>query len=146
MMSRLVLGLFLAAVAAGAPAQQLMVQQQDGMRFVTGGVGLEEREALKSMSGDFNVRLTFAVKGTGAYVANVDVAIADAKGMRVLTANADGPKLYAQLAPGKYTVKATFSGKTQTRRISVGKMGATEATFLWSDPSSREHWGTKRSG
>ena len=146
MMSRLLAGLFLAAIAAGASAQQLAVQQQDGLRFVTGGVGLEEREALKDMRGDFNVRLTFAVKGTGAYVADVDVAIADAKGMSVLKTMSDGPKLYAELAPGKYTVKATFSGKTQTKRISVGKMGATEATFYWNDPSAREMWGTKRSG
>jgi hypothetical protein len=122
----------------------LAVQQQGGLRFVTGGVGLEERDALKNMRADFNVRLTFAVKGTGAYVADVDVAITDAKGAAVLRTAADGPKLYAQLAPGKYTVNATFSGKTQSRSVTVGKRGAVEATFYWSDPSSREHWGGKR--
>ena len=146
MMSRLLAGLFLAAAAVGAQAQQLAVQQQDGTRFVTGGVGLEEREALKGMRAEFNVRLTFAVKGTGAYLADVDVAVADAKGATVLKAMSDGPKLYAQLPPGKYAVKATFSGKSQTRNITVGKKGAAEATFYWDDPSAREVWGGKRSG
>lgn len=146
MLSRLLVGLFLSAAALGAHAQQLTVQQQDGTRFVTGGVGLEEREALKGMQADYNLHLTFAVKGTGAYLASVDVAVTDAKGASVLSAMADGPKLYARLAPGKYTVKATFAGKTQTKKVTVGKKGAAAATFLWDDPSAREHWGGKRSG
>ena len=64
----------------------------------------------------------------------------------MIKAVADGPKLYAQLAPGKYTVKATFSGKTRTRNVTVGKKGAAQATFFWDDPSARESWGGKRSG
>ncbi len=129
--------LLLAGVAFGAQAE-LDVQQQGAVSYVAGGVGIGEREVLQGMRSDFNVRLTFAVKGTGAYVADVDVTISDMNGAEVLKTLVPAPKLFAQLAPGRYTVKAVYAGRTQTQRVSVGQSGARELIFYWDDPSARE--------
>jgi hypothetical protein len=142
--------LLLAFAGAGAQAQPLTVQQQGAVRFVAGGVGMEERAALDAMRAEFNVRLTFAVKGTGAYLADVEVAVSDAKGASVLKTLATGPKVYAQLAPGAYSVTAVYSGKPQTRRLPVAAKGPTEIAFYWDDPSAAEgkekDWEPERRG
>jgi hypothetical protein len=142
--------LLLTLAAAGAHAQPLAVQQQGAVRFVTGGVGMEERAALDAMRADFNVRLTLAVKGTGAYLADVEVAVSDAQGASVLKTLATGPKVYARLAPGAYSVTAAYSGKSQTKRLPVPARGSTEIAFYWDDPSTAEgkekDWEPERRG
>lgn len=51
---------------------------QNGIRYVSGGVGMTQQEALKAMRKDYNLLLTFAVKKSGAYLADVQVRIQDA--------------------------------------------------------------------
>jgi hypothetical protein len=110
--------------APPAPPTTLMTMPQaverDGVRYLTGGVGHDEREAMRAAARDFNLYLSFAQHGTGAFVALVDVAIRDAQGREVVSIPQAGPILMAQLPRGTYNVEATYEGRTQTRQVSVG--------------------------
>jgi hypothetical protein len=79
---------------------------------MTGGVGSEERDAMESQAGDYNVKLAFAEK-VGVYLADVDVAVHDQSGKQILDVTTNGPWLYLQLPEGTYTVRAAFNDKIQ---------------------------------
>ena len=128
----------LALGAFSAQAQDLGMMKQGDVSFIAGGVGVGEREAMDAMKAQFNARLTFAVRKTGNFVANVYLTVSDAKGAEVLKTNVPGPLLYAQLAPGEYRVSAVFQGITQTRPLTVGARGHRELYFYWDDPAAAE--------
>jgi hypothetical protein len=80
---------------------------------MSGGVGEGERTELDALSNQFNLRLLFAMQGSGEYLSAVRVNIRDARGETVLTAESKGPWFFAQLAPGDYTVEASVPGQAQ---------------------------------
>ena len=90
----------------------------DGRPFVTGGVGQEEVQVLKTIATGFPVQLVVSSR-EGAYLADVDVRITSAKGETVLDARLPAPWLLVDLAPGTYAISVTYAGKTQQRKVTV---------------------------
>ena len=102
----------------------------------TGGVGIEEREALDAERGRYNLRLAFA-ETNGAYLADVAVRLSAADGKEVYSGNTDGPWLFARLKPGKYRLEADYAGNKQVRDLTVTARQAKPLIVL--------HWpGTSR--
>jgi hypothetical protein len=93
------------AVTRGTSAQ--------GRPWVSGGVGIEEVSALEARRADYSLGLVTAVKRSGAFLADVRVRINDTAGRTVFDGLLDGPWLYIDLAPGRYTVQASFGAETQ---------------------------------
>ena len=60
--------------------------------YITGGVGLEERSQFLTYRDEFNLRLVYAVRKTGHYVADVETIIADDAGEVLLKARSEGAK------------------------------------------------------
>ncbi|MFZ2404477.1 MAG: carboxypeptidase regulatory-like domain-containing protein, partial [Methylobacter sp.] len=59
----------------------LIKQQTQGeVPFVSGGVGGDEQNAMQAMRADYNLHLLFSIQGTGEYVSDVKVSIADSSG------------------------------------------------------------------
>lgn len=123
-------GLWGGAATAQEAGPALDVREFEGVRYMTGGVGEEERNQLLASAQDFNMKLVFAEK-SGDYLADVNVAIADSTGRKVLEARADGPLMLAQLPPGNYRVTAMANGREQTRNASVARTGQRSLTFYW---------------
>src|SRR5262245_64716920 len=87
------LTLLLGLRAAGVPAQGLsapQVQTYQGIPYLSGGIGEEEREMLRRLAHDYNVQLIFAAK-EGHYLSEVHVRIMDARDRTVLDAVSAGP-------------------------------------------------------
>jgi hypothetical protein len=120
----------LAAALAGAAAADGRLSA-----YISGGIGEEERALLEASREYFNLRLAFAVRGSGEYLAAVRVAIADDSGAGLLETQADGPLFYARLAPGTYVVTAAYGDDVQTRRVRMGAQGAAELVFYWPEPA-----------
>lgn len=57
------------------------VQTAGGVTYVSGGVGEDSLDRLRSLAGDFNLKLVSALK-SGEYVSGVGIPIADAAGKR----------------------------------------------------------------
>ena len=110
-------------------------QQQGNVTFVSGGAGDEDRAALKQMENQFNLRLLFAVRGSGEYLANVNVTLADSKGNAVLDTISDGPIFYAHVPPGRYKLTVSNQGQSQSANVSISPTGATRQDFYWSQAS-----------
>jgi hypothetical protein len=127
-----VLVLFLGALL-GMPLvaqESLQVRDYQGIPYVSGGVGLEEREALEAMADRFNLELTFAMS-SGNYLSDVRVRIVDRSGRLVLEATADGPLLYTRLPPGSYTVQVSGFERDFQRTAQIRANRQTQLAFYW---------------
>ncbi len=125
--------LAVAGVLSTAQAALPAVKHQGSVQYVSGGIGLDESEALKAAATDYPLALTFAAQrdGKGDYVANVAVNIHDAHGKEVLKAEAEGPYMLVKLPAGSYKVSATYNGKAQEREVTVQNSGTARAVFEW---------------
>jgi hypothetical protein len=112
----------------------LVVHEANGISYVSGGVGDEQQEALKSASKQFNLRLTLA-GNRGHYMGGAEVRIDDPTGKTLLSTSANGPLFFAKVPPGTYKVHATSEGKTFTREITIPQQGHRELTMTWPETS-----------
>lgn len=129
----------LAIGAVGASAAQAVdalaaieIRQQGAVPFVSGGVGEDERQAIKDLAPDYSLELLFATRGSpNEYLADVKVQIRDKDSKVVLDAVSDGPFLLAKLPPGKYSISADLDGvpKQQTIQVSGGRPH--RLVFVW---------------
>ena len=103
---------------------------------VSGGIGIAEQEGLRAREKDYNLKLVFTLV-EGNYLADVGVQVKDAAGETLVEHLAGGPFFLARLSPGRYTVSATYEGRSITRRIVVGAAGLRTEYFRWpGDPQA----------
>lgn len=91
-----------------------------GISYISGGIGMTEQEYLVERQDEFNLKLVFTLK-EGNYVADVKVQLKDHAGKVLLEHSAPGPFFMAKLPAGRYTVSATYEGKTVEREVQVGE-------------------------
>lgn len=127
-----VLATALATGWCGSALADVTPQVQDGIPYISGGVGSDETQAMRDARTAYNVLMTFAIKDSGEYQADVDLKISGKDGKAVAAFKGVGPLLYAKLAPGRYTIEATARGKTVTQAATVGSGGASDLHFYWS--------------
>ncbi|MBN1473182.1 MAG: hypothetical protein JW914_01075 [Syntrophaceae bacterium] len=102
-----------------------------GISYISGGIGLDERERLTSIGKNYSLKLVFAVKSR-EYLADVRVKIMDKSGKKVLDVVSEGPWFYADLPTGKYTVSASLSGREKQSAANIVKGQAqTTLRFYW---------------
>jgi hypothetical protein len=116
-----------ATVCGASPAATstppVFIQKQildNGVQYLSGGVGLNERAQMKRMVKDYNLKLIFDLN-SGAYLSFVDVSLQSADGRILVNATSQGPWFYAQLPAGKYRLTATHSGQKQVVDVTVGR-------------------------
>jgi hypothetical protein len=119
------IGVFTFALSSGyavATANAAYVRQgtSHGVKYMSGGVGINERAAMDRMDKDYNLKVVFA-EPSGPYLANVNVEILNASGKELVETTDTGPWFFARLPDGKYRVVATFNGKKQAREVEIGK-------------------------
>ena len=118
--------------SAETPAPPLMVKEYEGIPYVSGGIGLDEREAVRAMAKDYNLKIVFALK-EGNYLADASVLIKDAQGKTVLGTVSDGPWFYAKLPAGQYAVTATMMEKANTGNVQIKPAGQSVLHFYWTE-------------
>ena len=122
------------APLAMAQASPEKVITQHGASFISGGVGIDSEERLKAREKEFNLKLVFILV-EGNYLADIAVAIKDAKGKAVIEHVADGPFLMVRLPAGAYVVTATHDGAVHTRKVAVRNERLRTEYLRW--PSKR---------
>jgi hypothetical protein len=132
-------GLFLFAAApvfAGSstesPDSQLRVKTDNGIPYVSGGFGVDERENLRAMSKGDNLELSFALRNKN-YLGGAEVLIKDRHGKEIIETVSDGPLFFAKLPEGIYTVEATAMGKTLEQTVHVPSKRQARVYFAWND-------------
>jgi hypothetical protein len=122
------------AACLAAPAVAAQPTEQNGITYINGGVGTDEQNVMRALKADYNLRLTFATKQTGAYRSDVQLDIADAKGGNLLSVPNTGPMFFAKLHPGIYKISASAEGKTFKRTVRLGT-GTKEMVLHWENDS-----------
>lgn len=129
----LTIGLALLLAAPGGAAAQaggLQVERFEGVPYVTGGVSVEEREALRAMAGreGFNLKVVVATED-GTYLSNVGVRVTDGEGTVRLEATTEGPWLFARLPAGEYRIEGTRDGSTRETPVTLTGDGLREVVL-----------------
>ena len=112
------------------PSAGLQIREERGVRYVSGGIGGGERDELNAMSGQFNLHLMFAMQA-GNFVSDAQVTITNQGGATLLSAKAEGPLFFAQLAPGNYNVAVEVKGVTQRQTVRISSGKASRLNFFW---------------
>ena len=102
-----------------APAAEKVPAPSGNVSFISGGVGIDSEQQIKAREKEFNLKLVFTLV-EGNYLADVGVRVSDSAGKTVIETVAEGPFFLAKLPSGTYTVSATYNGKAQTRKVTVG--------------------------
>lgn len=101
-------GLAMASVASVSTVA--MAAGMSPYAAVSGGVSTDEFSALNQRAQDYQLKLVLAAKGSGAYLADVDVTVRALPSREVvLEHRAEGPLLLASLPPGRYELTAAYA-------------------------------------
>ncbi len=139
-MSKLMSTVAVGAMLVASVSQASEVNRQeyaavDLIPYVTGGIGATEREEMHAIEPNYNFRLEMAT-ASGHYIGNADVEIRDANGDVMLQTKADGPLLFADLDPGKYSLNVTRNGELKMKNFSISKASKRNVLLLWNDAYS----------
>jgi len=127
----LILSSILFSFSVSAEQSLLTPQTQGEITFVSGGVGIDDLNAIQTMRTDYNLSLLFSVQGTGKYVSDVKVSIVNSDGDILLESVSDGPMFLANLKPGRYSVIADREGQVVTKKAIVSAKQRTSLSFTW---------------
>jgi hypothetical protein len=106
------------------------IQQQGGVSFVSGGVGQDESQALRSAASEWPLSLRFTAR-SGEYLADVHVTITDTHGTNVLDATSRGPYMLVKVPPGRYSIHVSHADISKTSAVTVAASHTARATFTW---------------
>ena len=90
--------------------------------MVSGGVGQDEMDSLKSVEKQYDLKLMFT-EANGVYLADLPVHIKDEKGKVIADTIAKGPILLVALPAGRYTVTASADYETKELKVTVTGKG-----------------------
>lgn len=136
---RLKLGVMAAALCvtgsgwAATDANLPPMRTQGEVRYMSGGIGLEQQEAMKQAAYQYPLELEFLERAEtqAFYAAGVRVTISDRTGKIVLDTRSDGPFFLAMLPAGRYTISAESSGSVKTRQVTIERDKRTMVVFAW---------------
>jgi len=130
---KIVVGALTIGLAGAAFAQDGLppLQTYGSVRYISGGIGLDESTAIKTAEKDFTLSLLFAQTKRGEYLADVKVSIRDKAGSTVLEAVSDGPMLLAKLPAGTYRISAEHEGTALVKTVRVDSKRVAQAAFVW---------------
>ncbi|CAM3876396.1 hypothetical protein CCOS865_03455 [Pseudomonas reidholzensis] len=111
-------------------AVQLQPQEQNGIRYLQGGIGQDEALALRQTQG-YNLHITLSTGPEGKFQSGASVAIQSAQGQPVITLEDVGPMIYVQLPPGHYRVTGQAEGQTVQQLVVVDGKGPAKVDLNW---------------
>ncbi|RMH08182.1 MAG: hypothetical protein D6704_03520 [Nitrospirae bacterium] len=115
----------------GTFSYTIPIYQVGHIRFLSAGVGVEERQATYP---PYSLKLVF-VEGVRAFLTGVSVSIRDAQGQLILEIPSEqvtGPWVFIDLDPGTYTVTATRRDQVRaTKQVTVPAQGTRVVYLHW---------------
>jgi hypothetical protein len=102
-----------------------------GLRFVTGGITDDERDALSANSEPHGLKIVTVSRERGEYLADARVIVADADGRQILDTRLDGPFLQVELEPGRYVVDVDFERNSMKKEVAVSRDAPRELIFAF---------------
>lgn len=111
-------------------AVQLQPQEQNGVRYLQGGIGQDEANALRRTTG-YDLHVTLSVGADDKFQSGATVDIQNAQGQPVLALQDVGPLLFVQLPPGQYRVTGNADGQTVQQQVTVSGKSPANMSLHW---------------
>ncbi|WP_316157398.1 carboxypeptidase regulatory-like domain-containing protein [Cupriavidus sp. BIC8F] len=123
------------APLVGAQPNLPPVRAQGTVRYVTGGIGLDEADAIKQAAAQYPLELQFYRKAVprDEYLSDVKVLIKDEAGKEFLATTSEGPFLLAKLPEGRYRVSAERHGIAKQRVVQIRASQHQRLIFEWQE-------------
>jgi hypothetical protein len=86
-----------------------------GIDYISGGVGDEDRAAMSARQAELPFKVVLS-NGGGEYIVASKLTLSTPQG-ELLSVQEAGPIVMMKLAPGQYTLEATWHGKTERRSV-----------------------------
>lgn len=123
-------------LAAGEPIDMSVVQlvphEQNGITYLTGGIGEDESRAIQQTKG-YNLHMTFSKGADNKYIADADVVIQTAQGQSVLSLSQVGPMVYVKLPADKYVIVGSRGGQEKRQTVAIDGASASSVIFHWNE-------------
>lgn len=130
-LSSLLLLLALALSPAAVAQEEILAPGfANGIPYLSGGIGDEEREAIDLARKNYNTKLVLA-EASGSYVSSVSLHITNVLGEPVISIPGAGPLVLLQLPPGTYMINADYEGRNAQKRFDVSDNAAQTVNILW---------------
>ena len=113
-------------------AVQLQPMEQNGISYLTGGIGLDESQVMKQIKG-YNLHMTFSSGPANQYLASVEVAVQTDKGRSILSLSQVGPIVYVKLPADKYLIVASWNGHEERRTVALDGKSTGTVNFHWNE-------------
>ena len=131
---KIILSSYLALVSSWSLAQIPETQYSQGISYITGGVGEGETVAILAEAKQWPLLLEMSQieNGRGIWIFGATIKImSSAKKQIVFEAQADGPYMLVNLAPGDYGIEATYEGVMQKRALSIKADSSQKISLFW---------------
>ncbi|KAI3600637.1 hypothetical protein D8I24_4395 [Cupriavidus necator H850] len=100
------------------------VHHMNGIDYVSGGIGVDQVAAIRTMAGRFNVHMHFSS------LSDVTVTLFDARREILMLVLSEGPLLYLRLPPGNYRVVVSSAEAIESRSLRVRQYGRGPSLLL----------------
>lgn len=120
----------LAALSAPVLAAGLEERIDGGIRYMSGGVGQTEAEAMRQAAPGYSLNLLFATE-QGRFMSGVQVTLKKSDGTPVLSTLSEGPMLLVDLPPGRYTMDVFAEGRRFTRKVKLAPGQRRQVVVRW---------------
>lgn len=105
--------------------------KSEGIPFLSGGVGVREREILNEMGKSYSLKMVFSNK-KGEYLSDIVVRVLDPEEKVILTTVSNGPWLFIDLPSGIYHLEASFMAQRKKMSPVEIKKGVQKViSFQW---------------
>jgi hypothetical protein len=105
-------------------------KKQGTIRYISGGIGDDEKDELASRAKDYNLKIMTAQRKTGIFLSDCRVVLRRSEAV-VLDTVMEGPQLLARLEAGNYRAAVSCEGKEQQRPFAIGPRGQASLFLYW---------------
>ena len=130
---KIILSAHLVLMSSLSLAQIPETQYSQGISYITGGVGEDEAVAILAEAKQWPVLLEMSQleKGRGVWIFGAAIKILNSSKQTIFNAQADGPYMLVNLAPGGYVIEAMYEGVMQKRSMSIKAESSQKITLFW---------------
>jgi len=130
---KIILSAHLVLMSSLSLAQIPETQYSQGISFITGGVGEGETVAILAEAKQWPLLLEMSQieNGRGVWIFGATIKILNSSKQTIFNAQADGPYMLVNLAPGGYLIEAMYEGVMQKRSISIKAESSQKITLFW---------------
>ncbi|MEN9378842.1 MAG: hypothetical protein RJB15_520 [Pseudomonadota bacterium] len=127
------LAYFILVFSGFALAQIPGTQHSEGIAYISGGVGEEESAAILAEAKQWPVLLEMSQleNGRGVWIFGAQIKITNQEQKAIFNAQADGPYMLINLAPGSYQVIGSYQGAEQKRNLIVKADSSQKLNIFW---------------